>query len=62
MSASKFAIFFIVLVCLASLHECANLEKKPKGTCSKTPKNVWCCSSTTHCRSTKAECDKICIW
>ncbi|CAG7863855.1 unnamed protein product [Brassica rapa] len=38
MSASKFAIFCIVLICLASLHECANLEKKPKGTCSKTPK------------------------
>ncbi|WZZ16564.1 hypothetical protein YC2023_109653 [Brassica napus] len=60
MSASKFAIFYIVLVFLASCHECANLNRGPKPTCSKTPKNVWCCSNNSHCRKTKALCEKIC--
>ncbi|CAN6975892.1 unnamed protein product [Brassica rapa subsp. trilocularis] len=62
MSTSKFAIFCIVLVFLASCHECigADLNRGPKPTCSKTPKNVWCCSNNSHCRETKALCEKIC--
>ncbi|KAF8087654.1 hypothetical protein N665_0573s0025 [Sinapis alba] len=63
MSISKFAIFFIVLVFLASYHECAIVDKRPKGTkptCSKTPKNGWCCSNNSACRTTKALCEKVC--
>ncbi|CAN7094113.1 unnamed protein product, partial [Brassica rapa subsp. narinosa] len=60
MSTSKFAIFCIVLVFLASCHECMSYIayiSGPKPTCSKTPKNVWCCSNNSHCRATKALCE-----
>ncbi|KAL0722352.1 hypothetical protein Bca4012_036951 [Brassica carinata] len=62
MSTNKFAIVCIVLVFLASFHECANLEKGSIPTCSKTPKNLWCCSSNKSCRNTQAECQKFCIF
>ncbi|CAN7023059.1 unnamed protein product [Brassica rapa subsp. trilocularis] len=60
MSSSKFAIFCIVLVFFTRFHECANLEKASKPTCSN-PHLLWCCSSNKQCRSSKLECKKVCI-
>ncbi|CAN6814892.1 unnamed protein product [Brassica oleracea] len=61
MSTSKVAIFCIILVSFASFHECVNLERASKLTCSKSPHNIWCCSSNKQCRSSKLECQKVCI-
>ncbi|WZZ44644.1 hypothetical protein YC2023_040903 [Brassica napus] len=38
-----------------------NLERASKLTCSKSPHNIWCCSSNKQCRSSKLECQKVCI-
>lgn len=54
-----YSIIFLIFLVLKLFG--ANLEKKSKETCYKTPKNVWCCSSTTHCHTTKADCEKKCI-
>ncbi|KAF8051666.1 hypothetical protein N665_1684s0002 [Sinapis alba] len=61
MSTSKFGFLCIILVFLATFHECVNQVDAAAPICKRQPNGYWCCNSTPkRCRGSKVECDIVC--